>query len=96
MPLYILGSSLFGAQLAAALGLPYAFASHFSPGALQSAVATYRREFQPSEQLAEPHVIAGVNVIAADTTDEAIEQQLVVSRFRVARFLGGQSRLHRR
>jgi luciferase family oxidoreductase group 1 len=89
VPLYILGSSLFGAQLAAALGLPYAFASHFSPGELQNAVATYRREFQPSEQLAEPHVIAGVNVIAADTTDEAIEQQLVVSRFRVARFLGG-------
>ena len=62
MPLYILGSSLFGATLAAALGLPYAFASHFAPAALHDAVAAYRREFRPSEQLAEPYVIAGVNV----------------------------------
>ena len=62
VPLYILGSSLFGAQLAAALGLPYAFASHFAPQALQDAVAVYRREFRPSGQLAEPYVIAGVNV----------------------------------
>ena len=54
VPLYILGSSLFGAKLAAALGLPYAFASHFAPQALTDAVATYRREFQPSGQLAEP------------------------------------------
>ncbi|MCU1393078.1 MAG: alkane 1-monooxygenase [Ilumatobacteraceae bacterium] len=89
VPLYMLGSSLFGAKLAAALGLPYAFASHFSPAGLQEAVATYRREFRPSEQLAEPYVMAAVNVIAADTHDEALEQQLVVSRFRVARFLGG-------
>ena len=89
VPLYILGSSLFGAKLAAALGLPYAFASHFSPGGLRGAVATYRAEFRPSEQLAEPYVIAAVNVIAADTSDEALEQHLTVSRFRVARFLGG-------
>jgi luciferase family oxidoreductase group 1 len=54
VPLYILGSSLFGATLAAALGLPYAFASHFAPDALFEAVETYRRDFQPSEQLAEP------------------------------------------
>ncbi len=60
VPLYILGSSLFGAKLAALLGLPYGFASHFAPQALEDAVALYRREFQPSEQLAEPHVIAGV------------------------------------
>ena len=57
IPLYILGSSLFGASLAAALGLPYAFASQFAPAALRDAVAVYRSEFRPSEQLAEPHVI---------------------------------------
>ena len=73
VPLYILGSSLFGAKLAAQLGLPYAFASHFAPNALQDAVAVYRREFQPSAQLDAPHVIAGVNVIAADTAAEAQE-----------------------
>src|SRR5690606_8447984 len=56
VPIYILGSSLYGAQLAALLGLPYAFASHFAPDALQPAVAMYRREFRPSEQLADPHV----------------------------------------
>ncbi|HWH98709.1 MAG TPA: LLM class flavin-dependent oxidoreductase, partial [Propionibacteriaceae bacterium] len=66
VPLYILGSSLFGAQLAAALGLPYAFASHFAPDALHEAVELYRREFKASDQLAEPYVIAGVNVIAAE------------------------------
>ena len=71
VPLYILGSSLFGARLAAQLGLPYAFASHFAPNALQDAVALYRREFKPSAQLDAPHVIAGVNVIAADTAAEA-------------------------
>ncbi|NEK60046.1 LLM class flavin-dependent oxidoreductase [Geodermatophilus sabuli] len=77
VPLYILGSSLFGAQLAAALGLPYAFASHFAPDALQAAVGTYRREFQPSAQLAQPYVMAGVNVVAADTraaADEALSR----------------------
>jgi len=71
VPLYVLGSSMFGATLAAALGLPYAFASHFAPQLLEPAVAAYRREFRPSAQLAEPYVIAGVNVIAADTEDEA-------------------------
>ncbi|MEU4225182.1 LLM class flavin-dependent oxidoreductase [Nonomuraea sp. NPDC026600] len=88
VPLYILGSSLFGAKLAATLGLPYAFASHFAPAALEDAVALYRREFQPSEQLAQPYVIAGVNVIAADTTDEAEAQFLAMKRTRVSRFLG--------
>src|SRR3954469_7379724 len=71
VPLYILGSSLFGARLAAQLGLPYAFASHFAPAALQDAVAIYRRDFRPSAQLDAPHVIAGVNVIAADSAGEA-------------------------
>src|SRR5699024_7607334 len=69
VPLYVLGSSLFGAKLAAAMGLPYSFASHFAPDSLESAVAAYRNEFQPSEQLAEPHVIAGLNIIAADDAD---------------------------
>ncbi|MCA0144439.1 LLM class flavin-dependent oxidoreductase [Blastococcus sp. LR1] len=80
VPLYILGSSMFGAQLAAALGLPYAFASHFAPAMLEPAVATYRADFKPSEQLAEPYVIAGVNVIAADTEDAAREQLAAVKR----------------
>jgi luciferase family oxidoreductase group 1 len=87
VPLYILGSSLFGARLAAMLGLPYAFASHFAPAALIDAIALYRREFRPSEQLAEPYAIAGVNVIAADTDDEAQEQWTTVRRWRVARFV---------
>ena len=88
VPLYVLGSSLFGAQLAAALGLPYGFASHFAPQALHQAVAIYRRDFRPSEQLAEPYVIAGVNVLAADTQEEAEEQFLRVRRSRVAIILG--------
>lgn len=87
VPLYILGSSLFGAQLAALLGLPYAFASHFAPAAMIDAIELYRREFQPSEQLAEPYAIAGVNVIAADTDDDAEEQWTTVRRWRVARFV---------
>jgi len=93
VPLYILGSSLFGAQLAAALGLPYAFASHFAPAALEAAVATYRHDFQPSEQLAEPYVIAGVNVVAADTDEEAQEQFLRVRRSRAAALLAGGRQL---
>lgn len=71
VPLYILGSSLFGAKLAAALGLPYAFASHFAPDALKPAVQAYRAEFRPSEQLESPYVIAALNVVAADSTEEA-------------------------
>ncbi|WP_437816984.1 LLM class flavin-dependent oxidoreductase [Sorangium sp. So ce1078] len=71
VPIWILGSSLFGAQLAAALGLPYAFASHFAPGQMAQAIALYRREFRPSAQLAQPHVMLGVNVFAADTDEEA-------------------------
>ncbi len=67
VPLWILGSSLFGAQLAAALGLPYAFASHFAPEQLLPALEVYRARFQPSAQLAKPHAMAGINVIAAET-----------------------------
>jgi luciferase family oxidoreductase group 1 len=88
VPLYILGSSLFGAELAAYLGLPYAFASHFAPGALQDAVATYRRQFRPSEQLDAPYVLAGVNVIAADTEGAAEEYRASVLRARVGSILG--------
>ena len=88
VPLYILGSSLFGAQLAAKLGLPYAFASHFAPNALDRAIALYRREFRPSKQSAEPYVIAGVNVVAADTSDEARAQFAKVRRSRVKALLG--------
>lgn len=83
VPLYILGSSLFGAKLAAALGLPYAFASHFAPAALEAAVAAYRSEFRPSAQLAEPYVIAGVGAIATDTGEQAAEQLLMAQRRRV-------------
>jgi luciferase family oxidoreductase group 1 len=71
VPVWILGSSLFGAELAAALGLPYAFASHFAPMQLTSAIELYRRLFRPSERLASPYVMVGVNVIAADTDERA-------------------------
>ncbi len=72
VPLYILGSSLFGAQLAAALGLPYAFASHFAPQEMMDAIAIYRDRFKPSEQLQEPYVMLGYNVFAADSDEEAV------------------------
>jgi luciferase family oxidoreductase group 1 len=71
VPIWILGSSLFGAQLAALFGLPYAFASHFAPDALVDAVRTYRENFRPSKQLDRPRVMAGVNVLVADTEAEA-------------------------
>lgn len=92
VPLYILGSSLFGAQLAAALGLPYAFASHFAPAALHEAIATYRERFQPSAQLREPYVIAGVGVIAAETAESAAEQFQAARRLRARALFsrGGQ------
>jgi luciferase family oxidoreductase group 1 len=93
VPLYILGSSLFGARLAAALGLPYAFASHFAPAALEAAVAAYRREFRPSEQLERPHVIAGVNAIAADSDADARAQHERVRRGRVRLFVARDRRL---
>jgi luciferase family oxidoreductase group 1 len=90
VPIWILGSSLFGAQLAAMLGLPYAFASHFAPAALHEALRVYRARFQPSHQLDRPHAMVGVNVIAADTDAEARRlftsvQQQFANRFRGAR-----------
>ncbi|WP_020378309.1 LLM class flavin-dependent oxidoreductase [Candidatus Microthrix parvicella] len=87
VPLYILGSSTFGAQLAAHLGLPYGFASHFAPEALTQAVDVYRRGFQPSEQATEPWVIAGVNVIVAPTEREAADELNHATRSRVAALL---------
>ena len=83
VPLWILGSSLFGAQLAAALGLPYAFASHFAPGALMQALEVYRTNFRPSEALQRPRVMVAANVVAADTEPAArrlftsMQQQIV-------------------
>ena len=71
VPLWILGSSLYGAELAAALGLPYAFASHFAPAQLMRAIELYRAGFRPSAQLQRPYLMAGVNVFAADTDEEA-------------------------
>ena len=90
VPIWILGSSLFGAQLAAMLGLPYAFASHFAPAALHEALRVYRARFQPSHQLDRPHAMVGVNVIAAETDAEAQRlftsvQQQFANRFRGAR-----------
>jgi luciferase family oxidoreductase group 1 len=79
LPIYILGSSLFGAQVAAALGLPFAFASHFAATMMTAAVAIYRERFRPSPQLDQPYVMLGVNIVAADT-DAA------------ARFLGSSGR----
>jgi luciferase family oxidoreductase group 1 len=71
IPIWILGSSLFGAQLAARLGLPFAFASHFAPAQLESAIEIYRTSFRPSEQLDRPHLMLGVSVVAAETDAEA-------------------------
>ena len=74
VPIWLLGSSLFSAQLAAALGLPFAFASHFAPGDLMSALEIYRRTFQPSSQLEKSYAMVAVNVFAADTGAEARRQ----------------------
>lgn len=92
VPLWILGSSTYGAQLAAALGLPYAFASHFAPGQLLPALDIYRSRFKPSEQLARPYVMAGINIIAANTDSEAwrlatTQQMSATNIFRGARGL---------
>ena len=72
VPIWILGSSLFGAGLAAAMGLPFAFASHFAPAQMMDAIALYRARFRPSPQLDRPHLMLGVNMVAADTDEEAI------------------------
>lgn len=71
IPIWILGSSLFGAQLAAALGLPYAFASHFAPQMMMEALALYRERFEPSQQLDKPYAMLGFNAIVADSDEEA-------------------------
>jgi luciferase family oxidoreductase group 1 len=83
VPLYILGSSLFGAQLAAVLGLPFAFASHFAPHSLFDALSIYRENFKASDQLAEPYAIAGAGVIAAADKESADAQLEVTRRMRV-------------
>ena len=90
MPLWILGSSLFGAQLAALLGLPYAFASHFAPDELLPALDIYRSEFRPSQQLQHPYAMVAANVIAADSDQEAqrlftSQQQSFTNIFRARR-----------
>ena len=92
VPLFILGSSHFGAMLAAELGLPYAFASHFAPDHLIAALEIYRARFKPSEQLDHPHAIVGVNIIAAESDDEArrlatTQQMSFANIFRGARGL---------
>ena len=71
IPVWILGSSTFGAKLAAELGLPYAFASHFDPRLLKEAITLYRTHFKPSRQLSKPYIMAGINVFAADTRADA-------------------------
>ncbi|MFP4327002.1 MAG: LLM class flavin-dependent oxidoreductase [Paracoccaceae bacterium] len=89
VPVWILGSSLYGAQLAAHLGLPYAFASHFAPQALDQAVRIYRERFQPSEHMARPRFMLAVNVFAADTDAEGARlrttMQQAFARLRLGR-----------
>ena len=92
VPIHILGSSMFGASLAAKLGLPYCFASHFAPAHLEEATAYYRANFQPSQYCEEPYVIAAVNVTAADSEEDAQRQTELVHRQRVRAFLGQQGR----
>ncbi len=94
VPLWILGSSTYGAQLAAELGLPYAFASHFAPQQLLSALSIYRSRFKPSAQLDRPYAVVGVNIIAAETDAEAkrlatTQQMSFANLFRGARGLSG-------
>lgn len=91
VPLYILGSSMFGATLAAKLGMPYSFASHFAPTHLVQAVTYYRNNFEPSDTLKEPYVIAAVNVTASDSQEDAERQTEGVHRERV-RSMAGRGR----
>ena len=86
VPIWILGSSLYGAQLAAYLGLPYAFASHFAPDMLDDALAIYRRTFRPSAAWPKPHAMVGVNVVCADSDDQAAYHATSIEQ----RFLGMQ------
>ena len=91
--MWILGSSLFGAQLAAMLGLPYAFASHFAPDHLDGALKLYREQFKPSETLAAPYAIAAINVFAAETDEQAIYEASSMDQAFVALRSGTPGRL---
>ena len=93
IPVWILGSSLYGAQLAATFGLPYAFASHFAPQQMMQAIALYRALFQPSERLAKPYVMLGFNVFAADSDEEAAYQATSMQQAFVNLRSGRPSRL---
>ncbi len=93
VPLWILGSSLFGAQLAAHLGLPYAFASHFAPTALMPALKVYRERFRPSAQLQRPYAMAGANVIVAPTDEEARYLFTSLQQVVIGIVTGGRGRL---
>ena len=93
VPLWILGSSTYGAQLAAMMGLPYAFASHFAPEQMMQAIAIYRDRFEPSAQLAEPYVMLGYNVCAADSDDEAAYLRSSSLRSLIARRKGQPAQL---
>ena len=93
VPIWILGSSLFGAQLAAVLGLPYAFASHFAPQQMMQAIALYRANFRPSKQLAKPYVMLGFNVFAADSDAEAAFQATSMQQAFVSLRSGRPARL---
>src|SRR5438270_1852707 len=93
IPIWILGSSLFGAQLAAMMGLRYAFASHFAPQAMMEAIALYRRQFQPSDQLDAPYVMLGFNAFVADTDAEAQLLATSISQAFVALRTGQPSQL---
>ncbi|MEM7466157.1 MAG: LLM class flavin-dependent oxidoreductase [Pseudomonadota bacterium] len=94
VPLWILGSSLFGAQLAAVLGLPYGFASHFAPEAIGQAVRIYRENFSPSEQLSSPYVMLGVNIIAADSDAAASTLFTSLQQQFINLFRGAPGQLH--
>ena len=91
--MWVLGSSLFGAQLAAMLGLPYAFASHFAPDQLDAALKLYREQFKPSDTLAEPYAIAAINVFAAETDEQAVYEASSMDQAFVALRSGTPGRL---
>lgn len=93
VPLYILGSSMFGASLAAKLGLPYSFASHFAPAMLEQATTYYKENYEPSERHPEPYIIAAVNVTAAETEEDAQRQTQLVRRNRVRTMIGRRGKL---
>ncbi len=95
VPVYLLGSSTDSAHLAAKRGLPYAFASHFAPSQLFDALKIYYNEFQPSQNLQEPYTIAGVNVIAADTDEEAEKLSTTLIRMVLGIFTGNRGYLHK-